>query len=164
MKKLFSLFLALLMVALPLAVGFDGVLTVASAAEIDYTCGENATWSLDTSTGELIINGTGAITKAPWTAYASVVKKVTIGEGITDLGGGAFNNMYNIKTISFPASLERITDSNGLRALETVIIPENSNLRHIEYKSFASNSPWFNSFPDGSAIKIGPLVYNYKGT
>lgn len=164
MKKLFSLFLALLMVALPLAVGFDGVLTAASAAEIDYTCGENATWSLDTSTGELIINGTGAITKAPWTAYASVVKKVTIGEGITDLGGGAFNNMYNIKTISFPASLERITDSNGLRALETVIIPENSNLRHIEYKSFASNSPWFNSFPDGAAIKIGPLVYNYKGT
>ena len=33
----------------------------ASAATYSGTCGKNLTWSLDTSTGELVIGGTGAM-------------------------------------------------------------------------------------------------------
>ena len=34
----------------------------ASAETYSGTCGENLTWSLDTDTGELVFEGTGAIT------------------------------------------------------------------------------------------------------
>ena len=46
------------------------------------TCGTNVNWSLDTSTGELTISGTGAMTDysygnwAPWYDYKDTIKKV----------------------------------------------------------------------------------------
>lgn len=49
--------LAAIIAALP---AFAGVYTINSqATEIDYSCGDNATWYLDTKTGVLTISGTG---------------------------------------------------------------------------------------------------------
>lgn len=164
MKKIISVFLVLIMAVLPLTVGFDGAFVTAYAEDIDYTCGENASWTLDTATGELTISGTGTVTRSPWRTYAASIKKVTVSEGITVLDGGVFYKLNKVVEINLPSTLERIIDSSSLYSLETVNFPENSKLYNIKYPAFATESKWYKSFPQGSVITFGPLAYAYSGT
>jgi hypothetical protein len=98
------------MVALMVLVG----VIMAGAEAYSGECGANVTWTLDVETGELSIEGTGAIFsyypkdayevhfqyseedieanggRAPWNKYADHIRKVNIGEGITYVGYGCF--------------------------------------------------------------------------
>ena len=78
------------------------------------TCGDNATWSLN-SNGTLTISGTGEIydgagenAEQPWYDLKDNIKSVIINCGITNIPHGAFTDYTNLTSISLPNSIERI--------------------------------------------------------
>lgn len=75
------------------------------------TCGENATYLLDITTGLLTISGTGTLTAAPQLASPlwSCVKKIVIENGITAIGPKVFQHIGLHTTL--PETLQAIGDS-----------------------------------------------------
>lgn len=80
------------------------------------TCGENAEWTLDES-GLLTISGTGEILSsdadfdhiaAPWYTQRMDITAITIEEGITGIGDGAFYDCENLQGVSIPSSVNFI--------------------------------------------------------
>lgn len=69
-------------------------------------CGANATWELDFPTGDMTIDGTGAMTDfesglTPWNAYKSSISAVTIGSGITSVGSNSFKGT-SVNSVAMP--------------------------------------------------------------
>ncbi len=79
-------------------------------------CGDNVTWSLDTSTSTLTISGSGAMTNynnrldVPWssTTYRFNIRKVIINQGVTSIGDYAFCEYPNLTSITIPSSIKSI--------------------------------------------------------
>lgn len=146
-KKAISVLLIAVMVfgAAPLA-GFVGLdlpeldlfSTKADAASVSYptsgSCGWGLTWSLNTTTGELVISGTGDMTDwkdayaNPWNNQSIYIEKLIIKEGVTSIGDYAFGakGLYTyysfLKTIEIPASVKSIGDYSfeGCKKVETI--------------------------------------------
>ncbi len=83
------------------------------------TCGAagneaNVTWELDTETGILDINGTGAMTHywslpdIPWYNYRQYVTDIFVSPGVTTVGHHAFYDFPNVKSIYLYSSLTSI--------------------------------------------------------
>ncbi|MCD7797699.1 MAG: hypothetical protein LUG95_09015 [Clostridiales bacterium] len=104
MKKVISILLSVIML-LTVTAGLD---LTAYAKTYSGTCGENITWSFNTSTGALTLTGTGDMTDydadaglpTPWTdvtEYDQLTKSITISEGITSIGDNAFGGSKFVK-------------------------------------------------------------------
>ena len=83
MKRVISLILAAVILGLSLTVGAVNIAPKVKAVDIDYQCGDNITWSLDTATGVLRLDGTGETydyskSRAPWFNYATYIKSIVI--------------------------------------------------------------------------------------
>ena len=105
-----KLWIILALAALLLALGAGSAL-----ADESGTCGDNVTWTLNTSTGALTISGTGAMTdytsssRAPWYSYRSSITSVSIGSGVTKIGNHAFNGNYSrLTSVTIPNSVTSI--------------------------------------------------------
>ena len=125
-KKAISVLLVTVMVfgSAPLA-GFVGIelpefnlfSTKAEAATYNGTCGNNLTWTLDTETGVLEINGTGAMSnydyssRAPWYNYRSSIKTIIIPNSVTSIGAEAFYNCTGLTRVTIPDSVTSIGNS-----------------------------------------------------
>lgn len=79
------------------------------------TCGEALTWELKGDA--LTIHGTGAMadyqqygTKAGWYPYKSLIKSVTVEQGVTSIGNYAFYWVNTIESVTFPEGLVSIGD------------------------------------------------------
>ena len=83
------------------------------------TCGNNLTWTLDSS-GKLTISGTGDmsdythdfennIRTSPWADYRSMIRSIEIGSGVTSIGSYAFEDT-NITSLTIPGSVTAIGD------------------------------------------------------
>ena len=129
MKKIISLFISLVML-LSITAGLN--LTV-NAETLTGKCGENVTYSLDTSTGELVISGTGDMTDyslyiyAPWHSNSSSIKTVTISSGVTSIGNDAFSDCTSLTSVTIPNSVTSIGDYafSECSSLTSVTIPDN---------------------------------------
>ncbi len=120
--------------------GFNFLSSEAEAATYEGTCGDNLTWKLNTTIGELVISGTGNMTNwsdvydIPWRDCRSSIKsvtiedgvesicdhaffdcinlvKVTMSNGVTVIGRDAFNNCYNLVSITIPEGITSIGSS-----------------------------------------------------
>ena len=106
MKRLLSALLALCLVLTILP-------TMAFAAETaSGTCGENVTWALDDA-GILTISGSGDMEDfdsngPPWAEYAADITAVSIADGITSIGGYAFQNCAQLTEVVLPDSISYI--------------------------------------------------------
>lgn len=99
-----------------------------------YDCGSVAntiTATLDTSTGAMIIRGTGDIDNyaneySPWYSDRESITQVTVDKGITRIGTGTFYNCTNLEYISIPKTVTTIGSDvfNGCTSLESIKIPK----------------------------------------
>ena len=111
MKKILSLILSLVMLLSVTA----GLNLTAKAETKTGTCGENVTYSLDSSTGELTISGTGNMDNynyydddySPFFYYHDI-KTITINSGVTSIGDGAFESCENLTSVTIPDSVTSI--------------------------------------------------------
>ena len=82
-------------------------------------CGVNAYYEL--SGGKLTITGTGNMTPwdmasdTPWYKSRSSISSVVIGDGITNIGPGAFAECTNLRSISIPKTVTSISRGAFLR-------------------------------------------------
>lgn len=165
--------LAAVILVLPITAGFDGLVINSEAAEIDFRCGENATWSLD-EYGVLTISGTGDMYdfesqiyyEAPWNDFKSSIKKVVIEEGITNIGKNAFQNCYSATDLHIASSVEVIEGGSlgfyGKNNFDRITIGDNSMLRAVN-GSALTYTRWFDSKPDYQPVYLGRMLYTFKG-
>ena len=159
-----------------------------NAAKYSGDCGSNATWSLDTATGVLKIEGKGTMASsgnAPWYNYRSSIKTAKIADGVTSIGGSAFEGCSSLTSIEIPSSVtsigERafwycsrltsieIPDSvtsigsgafSGCSSLTSITFGENSQLTSIGDGAFSGCSSLTSiTIPDG-VISIGGAFGN----
>ena len=127
MKKIISLLLSLAM----LLTITSGLNLTAYAAVRTGSCGDNVTYSLDTSTGVLTISGTGDMKN--YSSYSpespfyctSEIKSVIIDNGITSIGDYAFYKCRSLTSITIPNSVISIGEWAFIEctSLESITIP-----------------------------------------
>jgi len=95
------------------------------SASISGKCGDNLTWSFDSTTGTLNITGSGEMyayntenkldsigtgtEPAPWARYARQIKSVHIGEEVTSIGACAFVGCNALSTVKIPANVSVVS-------------------------------------------------------
>ncbi len=91
---------------------------------------ENVSWILYTN-GEFAINGSGSMgdfteTTVPWSGDRSKITKVTIADGITNIGAYAFYSCENLTAVSIPETVEKIGEHafDGCVKLADITIPK----------------------------------------
>ena len=112
------------------------------------TCGaegDNLTWTLDTDTGVLKIEGKGEMADfsnsgTPWGAYRTMITSVEISDGVTSIGNYAFPSCSGLTSIEMPSSVTSIGRAAFMNcsSLTSVIIPngvKNIGSRAFEYCS-----------------------------
>lgn len=107
-KRILSLFLTLLIIVSSIPFSAFPV-----SAATNGSCGDNLTWTLDTSTGILTISGSGDMADfflwgAPWYSSRSYIKCVVIEKGITSIGNCAFQYCSSLERITIPATVTSI--------------------------------------------------------
>lgn len=107
--------------------------TKSSALASSGKCGENVTWSFNSSTGTLTISGTGEIRDyhmdtddySPFENH-NEIKKVVINNGITGIGFAAFDRCENLLSISLPNSIISLRSCfYDCKSLKSITIPAN---------------------------------------
>ena len=124
LKSIVLIFSAVLLVftSFPYATLAEDELTTGS-------CGDNATYSFDTTTGTLTISGTGEVKGNFDISIKNNVKSVLIEDGITSLDGYSFTAFVNMQSVVFPDSLISIGFAafRGATGLTEINIPKNVN-------------------------------------
>ncbi len=88
--------------------------TFLHAEVVSGTCGKNLTWTFNTETGLLKIEGSGGMndyyydTGEPWSSYCARILAVELPEGLTRIGNCAFYGCSRITSISIPNSVTSI--------------------------------------------------------
>ena len=121
-----ALVLLLLVASVPAVPVADlGFGITASALNATGKCGKTATYTFDSATGELVISGTGAIAAEAFYNNQEI-KRVVIGDGITEIGVDAFNKS-SLKSITVGKSIKIINDYSfySCDSLESIILPDN---------------------------------------
>lgn len=107
-----------------------------SGTTVNYgDCGEGLTWTLSDD-GVLTVNGTGAMTSAPWRENDLQIKQVILSDGVENILEGAFELYFELESITIPNTVKNIEKSafEYCGALSSVIIPD--SVESIESYAF----------------------------
>ena len=126
MKKVISLLMSFVML-------FSIISSVnLSAYAGSGTCGDNVSWSYDSTTNTLTIYGSGAMDdyvfsneKIPWHGYRENILTVKIEYGVTTIGRLAFDYCRNLTSITIPNSVTTIGENafGWCTSLTSITIP-----------------------------------------
>ena len=103
----------------------NSILTETQPLFADNTvfCGPNLRWRFSSSTGQLVIEGFGPMydyeynnvttfSTAPWNCYADQIVSISLPNGLTSIGTGAFYYCNYLESLQIPETVEKI----GIRA------------------------------------------------
>lgn len=164
LKRITSLILSACLLLTAIYIPYDCFAEITSG-----TCGENAFWEYDDSTGTLTISGTGNMDDYVYSQtkdtsvfrdYRETAKNVIIGEGITRVGNYTFWYFTNIENVTFPSTLISVGLSSfyGCEKISKIMLPE--TVTTIEQSAFSNtNVKSFCSEKEGEAI-IGDNIIN----
>ncbi len=106
------------------------------------TCGDNLTWTLDDN-GMLTISGTGPMDEydlntSPWNSQDTKITAVVIKDGVTSIGGHAFDYCIFLTSVTIPDSVTSIGKFAfyDCESLTSVVLPD--NLTNIGNSAFSS--------------------------
>lgn len=128
------------------------------------SCGDNLTWSFNPDTGLLSIEGSGPMNNyyyAPWFSYRLQITALSLPEGLTSIGKGAFRGCSGLTSISFPEGLTSIGSEafSSCIGLTSLSLPE--GLTSIGEQAFSNCRGLTSiSFPDG-LIKISYWAFSF---
>ncbi len=135
--------------------------TTTTTAATNGTCGKDLQWQYDTETKTLTISGTGEMeyNNCLWSAYKSDLKSVVIGDGVTSIGGTAFEWCINLSRITIPDSVAKIGDYafSGCSGLTSVSIPD--SVTSIGGYAFSECSSLTSITIPDSVTSIGKRVF-----
>lgn len=128
--------------------------------------GDNVLWTLNNA-GTLTITGTGdmadysGLTYAPWYSNRSVIKQVSIGNGVTSIGYSAFASCEGLSDITIPSSVASIGEFafSGCKNLSGITIP--SGVTSIKPATFNGCSSLTNVTVPSSVTSIGVSAFGY---
>ena len=101
------------------------LLPMLAMADDSGSCGTNVTWTYNSTTKTLTIQGSGAMEdyydtmSIPWYSYRTNINTVIIGEGVTHIGDYAFNDYSELSSVTIPNSVTSI----GSEAFECQNMP-----------------------------------------
>ena len=160
--RIFSAFLAMVMVVLLIPVG---MLPISAETTASGTWG-SLSWSLD-SNGKLTISGTGEMndfydfSTEAWRAYRDSIKTVEIANGVTSIGSSAFQNCTSLTSITIPdgvTSIGKFAFSN-CKSLTSITIP--NSVTSIGGDAFYNCTSLTSiTIPDG-VTSIGENAFRY---
>ncbi len=106
------------------------------------TCGANLAWTLDTATGVLKIEGSGAMTNyrsssAPWYSYRSSIKSLEIGNSVTSIGSNAFFYCPSLTSVTIGNGVTSIGEDAfaSCTSLTSITVP--NNVKSIDIGTFS---------------------------
>lgn len=137
-----------------IALSISLLLSTNALAASSGSCGEDCTFSFNSTTGELKITGTGAMTDyaaytdAPWLNLRNQIKTITISEGITKVGNWSFTAYGVLTTVNLPESLKTIGTAAFKQTgkLKNVEIP--SGVENINSQAFYASGLTTIALPD----------------
>ena len=104
---------------------------------ITGSCGDDATWALDPSTGTLSISGTGEVTSDTWSDFIIEITHVIIEDGITSIFSRAFLQYWNLKTVEIGSTVESIGDSAFVHCRKMESVEIGSKVESIGVAAFS---------------------------
>lgn len=118
----------------------DGISAQSDVTVVDSgVCGDNATWTLDNN-GVLTISGTGKIgtySIKPWYNSMESIISVVIENGITSIGGSAFQSCENLESVLIADSVTNIDDCAFAMCTKITNVTIPSGVRTIRLYAFA---------------------------
>ena len=115
-KKKFPVALVILVLAAvvcagifwPAPEGSDIAIPTLVDRKVTGSCGTDATWTLHTGSGELVISGSGSTmayasaetANTPWQSYNDQIKTVTLTDSVSSIGAYSFAGLKNLKTVT----------------------------------------------------------------
>ena len=107
-------------------------------AAYEGSCGEGVTYLFDQSTGTLTISGNGKMknyyNETPWCFDRSLIKSVTIENGVTEIGFRAFYGCSGLTSVTISSSVTEIGEDVFVNCinLESVNYLGNTEPEHEE--------------------------------
>ena len=131
-------------------------------AQTSGDCGDNATWSYESTT--LTISGTGAMDdyaygEAPWNAYAGEMTSLVIESGITSVGNNAFAGCEKLNTVQYPATGFTSIGDYAFTGCKVKYVSLPHTLITLGEGAFSGCQTKSASIP-GSVKKIGDYAFN----
>ena len=120
----------------------------------DQSTGDVLNWTFD-STGTLTVNGTGTVPKnAAWESHKTEVKKLVLGEGITELASKAFYGYAAMEEAVLPESLQKLNDGafSTCSALQTLSLGANLTLFSNNAVNYCSSLTQINVSEDNAVF------------
>ncbi len=126
------------------------------------SCGDNIDWVLYAD-GELVFIGSGDMPTylsegaAPWYNYRNSIKKVTIPEGITSVGGYSFINCQSIESVVIPDSVTTIGTYAfyGCAGIKELSIPVSTKVSNYTFYSCNNIETITITKGNGTSIEYG---------
>ena len=129
MKKLFCILACVCVLTALCAI-------IASAETVTGSCGENATFSLDTDTGILTINGKGTMIAGSYWKYKNEINKVLVGSEITAIDSMAFLSFGSLTNVTVNSSTISIGESAFWKCNNLASIEFFGDVTDISYGAF----------------------------
>ena len=126
------------------------------------SCGDNIDWVLYAD-GELVFIGSGDMPTylsagaAPWYNHRDSIKKVTIPEGITSVGGYSFINCHSIESVVIPDSVTTIGTYAfyGCAGIKELSIPVSAKVSNYTFYSCNNIETITITKGNGTSIEYG---------